>query len=292
MGTNELPSGLSAFELAQLANPNLKDVDEWLESLKGEAGKDGEDGEDGKDGEDGEDGKDGREVEFQTVGNMVQWRYAGETEWQDLIDLTLHKATYKVTFMVDGKVYEEIEVLEGRTIAKPVNPTKQGSEFVGWATEEGEEWQFTGWVVSGNVTLNAKWKTKFAALSSVENGKVSYLFAAETEEQLIAVDSIQIVFYVKDSEVSAVNVEVLNINIACSVDQVVEGEYVKYTLTFGDLYKSFSYGEENVVSIELVFETGVTESTISVQQFTVNGAGSDEFNGEYAVVYEKEILVK
>ena len=39
-------------------------------------------------GDSGEDGEDGREVELQNNGTSIQWRYVGETEWKDLVDLS------------------------------------------------------------------------------------------------------------------------------------------------------------------------------------------------------------
>lgn len=53
--------------------------EEWLASIKGE---------DGKDGQDGTDGIDGREVEFQSNSTHVQWRYKGESSWNNLISIS------------------------------------------------------------------------------------------------------------------------------------------------------------------------------------------------------------
>ncbi len=44
-------------------------------------------GADGKDGETGAAGADGREVELRVNGGHIQWRYAGEAQWQDLVSL-------------------------------------------------------------------------------------------------------------------------------------------------------------------------------------------------------------
>lgn len=41
----------------------------------------------GQDGQDGTNGTDGREVEFQTNGTHIQWRYQGETTWKNLVAL-------------------------------------------------------------------------------------------------------------------------------------------------------------------------------------------------------------
>ena len=44
-------------------------------------------GQDGQDGQDGTNGTDGREVQFQTNGTHIQWRYQGETTWKNLVAL-------------------------------------------------------------------------------------------------------------------------------------------------------------------------------------------------------------
>lgn len=71
-----------------------------LSMLKGADGKDGTDGKDGvngtngKDGvngQDGANGTDGKTPELRVNGNTLQWRYAGESNWQDLYDLSALK---------------------------------------------------------------------------------------------------------------------------------------------------------------------------------------------------------
>jgi hypothetical protein len=57
----------------------------------GQDGADGSDGKDGSDGADGTNGIDGREVEFNVSDTYMQWRYVGETTWNDLAPLSLFK---------------------------------------------------------------------------------------------------------------------------------------------------------------------------------------------------------
>ena len=38
-------------------------------------------------GTNGKDGVDGREVELQTNSTHIQWRYSGESEWRNLIEV-------------------------------------------------------------------------------------------------------------------------------------------------------------------------------------------------------------
>lgn len=54
-------------------------------TIQGPAGKDGTNG---TNGTDGADGTDGREVELQATSTYIQWRYAGETTWNNLIALS------------------------------------------------------------------------------------------------------------------------------------------------------------------------------------------------------------
>ena len=68
-----------------------------LTTLKGADGSDGRDGTDGKDGVNGTNGKDGtngidgKTPEIRVDGNTLQWRYTGESNWQDLYDLSALK---------------------------------------------------------------------------------------------------------------------------------------------------------------------------------------------------------
>ena len=68
-----------------------------LTTLKGADGTDGQDGTDGKDGVNGTNGKDGtngidgKTPEIRVDGNTLQWRYTGESNWQDLYDLSALK---------------------------------------------------------------------------------------------------------------------------------------------------------------------------------------------------------
>lgn len=55
-----------------------------LSALQGEKGDKGDKGDNGNPGADGEDG---REIELQKTSTHIQWRYAGEAEWTDLIAL-------------------------------------------------------------------------------------------------------------------------------------------------------------------------------------------------------------
>ena len=67
------------------------------------------------------------------------------------------KSIYTISFDTNGgkqTVSQEIE--EGKTVTKPVDPTKEGYEFLGWYLGN-EEYDFSK-PVEENLTLDAKWK--------------------------------------------------------------------------------------------------------------------------------------
>ena len=62
-----------------------KDGVDGTDGKDGDNGTDGKDGKDGADGSDGLDGLDGKEVEFRKNDTHLQWRYIGDTEWNNLV---------------------------------------------------------------------------------------------------------------------------------------------------------------------------------------------------------------
>lgn len=73
----------------------------------------GLDGKDGTNGVDGTDGTDGREIELQVNATHIQWRYSGESSWNNLIALSELKGDKGET----GKtpVLKTVEVNNGET---------------------------------------------------------------------------------------------------------------------------------------------------------------------------------
>ncbi len=66
--------------------------------------------------------------------------------------------THTVTFETyGGTTIDPIEVSEGRTFTKPLNPEKEGYKFLGWYLGE-EVYNFMKTAVSNDVTLKAKWE--------------------------------------------------------------------------------------------------------------------------------------
>jgi hypothetical protein len=62
-----------------------------LSTLHGTDGRDGANGRDGTDGQNGADGKDGDSVDLQVTETYIQWKHTSDTNWQNLIALSLLK---------------------------------------------------------------------------------------------------------------------------------------------------------------------------------------------------------
>ncbi len=67
---------------------------------------------------------------------------------------------YTVTFDENGGLPETLEkvVVEGNLLDKPENPVREGYEFLGWAKEDGETWDFEVDTVKANTLLIAQWE--------------------------------------------------------------------------------------------------------------------------------------
>ena len=66
-----------------------------------------------------------------------------------------------------GSKVEDQKIQEGQKIIKPSNPTKEGYTFDGWYYKD-EEWSFVGYVVTENMTLEARY-TKNKYLITLNN---------------------------------------------------------------------------------------------------------------------------
>jgi uncharacterized repeat protein (TIGR02543 family) len=83
-------------------------------------------------------------------------------------------ATYTVTFNSQGgSNVSPQEVSDGSTLTPPSEPTRAGYVFGGWYYEAScsNEWYFDGDVVTGNITLYAKWTTG-TAIETVNTDKL------------------------------------------------------------------------------------------------------------------------
>ena len=157
------------------------------EGKDGVNGNDGQDGEDGKDGvtptieiingywyvngvntsvkaegKDGQDGKPGKSA-YQIYKEI--FGYEGtEEEWLiELINGTLVEPTYHTVSLkyneYDSPITQKIK--HGEKVARPENPSREGYVFEGWVYFDGveyKEWSFGGYVVTEDITIEAKWR--------------------------------------------------------------------------------------------------------------------------------------
>ena len=77
--------------------------------------------------------------------------------------------TYRVTFMVDGKVTKITDVKPGDKVKPPADPSAAGKIFDGWYTEDGKE--LGTFEITGDTTFTARF-TEDAA--SLENATIGY----------------------------------------------------------------------------------------------------------------------
>ncbi len=86
-----------------------------------------------------------------------------------IFTLTSCSKKFTVTFDSDGgSAVAAVEVKKGKTVAKPTDPTKNGSIFEGW-TLDGANYDFSTKVKS-NITLKAKWTVKKVTITFDANG--------------------------------------------------------------------------------------------------------------------------
>ncbi len=121
--------------------------------IQGETGAQGLQGEKGDKGDQGDVGKSAYQLYVETFG------YDGsESDWLlDLINGELRTVCYTVAFNSDGGTSVQSQTVSaGGKAVKPQNPVRDGYIFLGWYLN-GEAWNFSGSVVSEDITLTAGW---------------------------------------------------------------------------------------------------------------------------------------
>lgn len=73
--------------VADLIGPSGPEGEQGLPGVDGTDGQNGAQGIQGVPGANGSDGEDGREIQLQSNGTYIQWRYVGDASWTDLIAL-------------------------------------------------------------------------------------------------------------------------------------------------------------------------------------------------------------
>ncbi len=78
-----------------------------------------------------------------------------------LEDLNINVVTWEVTFDSNGGTEVESQTVANCSkIIRPVEPVRENYVFDGWYVDD-EKWAFSGYIVTGDITLTAKWKYAF-----------------------------------------------------------------------------------------------------------------------------------
>ena len=100
-----------------------------------------------------------------------------------------------MSFESDGgsAVESQMALIRGYTAIEPEDPTKTGTTFLGWFTEDGKHWNFTHDLVTESVTLKARWSDggtptppSTVAVTGVTLDKTSLTLAKGGSETLTA----------------------------------------------------------------------------------------------------------
>ena len=90
-------------------------------------------------------------------GNVYTYTVENITANQTITVTGVELDKHTVTYMVDGQVYHESNVIYGSKLTLPANPVKEGMRFIGWAYES-NIWDFDNDIVECDVSLIAQWE--------------------------------------------------------------------------------------------------------------------------------------
>ena len=71
---------------------------------------------------------------------------------------------YEIKFLVDGEIYDVKKYQDGSTVEYPLDPIKEGYDFVGWDKEVS--------VINENIEVNASFKIKEYVVKFLVDGEV------------------------------------------------------------------------------------------------------------------------
>ena len=94
------------------------------------------------------------------TGSLKEENGVMTLQYKDKTMRFLEKKTYKVNFNVNGgSEVAAINVVNGKTVAKPADPKKDGSVFIGWYADADctKLYGFGNEVVTADTTVYAKW---------------------------------------------------------------------------------------------------------------------------------------
>ncbi len=148
---------LGMLLMLSFISTSLIGCEQGAQGPQGEQGIQGPQGEQGSAGAQGDSGDSGKSA-YELYKEA--YSYTGtEQEWlNDLVNGKLGVSeTYTVTFdSVGGAEVASQAVSFGKPVERPADPTLEGHDFIGWYNGDGK-WSFSGNVVTGDMTLTARW---------------------------------------------------------------------------------------------------------------------------------------
>ena len=141
-------------------------------------------------------GENGKEVEFRTNDGYVQWKYTTSSEWINLYRYEEDEVTYRVSLYIPY-LYSDIQLpttvgdWQTQTVhafskaTLPQGITEYLSnlsdyEFIGWFYND-EKWNFSGCVVTEDMTLEARLTKKTKKISFTLNNQTDYAILSNAE---------------------------------------------------------------------------------------------------------------
>ena len=113
-------------------------------------------------------------VEWSNKDTNTSTNYVMTATNNQTLTASIKRHTYKVNFNSQrGTKVDSIEVLYGKKITKPTDPTRDGYDFVGWFTESNgnTSWDFEKDIMPSNdITLYAKWNIHRNTVTFEANG--------------------------------------------------------------------------------------------------------------------------
>ena len=202
----------------------------------------------------------------------------------------------------NGETPWTIIINEQQKIAKPSNPTKDGYTFVGWYTKDDEKWIFSGYTVTSDMELVARYKSNEQQDSSSEqeispDDSVSEAISEETSSEINSHEE-------QSSEMTSL--EVSQSEEISSSEQIivspVAGTFTFAANDFGGLGKSGG-GKSGTITKDNITITGSNcygsgddfriyngakitfSSTASITKIVINCVSSGSYNaGGFAVI--------
>lgn len=188
---------------------------------------------------------------------------------------------YTVTFdSVGGTSVASQTLGEGEKVAKPTDPTKDGNTFAGWWKESTyeTEWDFREDVVTGNITLYAKWDTvKYTVTYVTNNGTDLVPEQVEPGSSVTAVpekNGYTFAGWYKDEDLSQ----------AWGSGDTVQGDTT--------LYAKWEKAAPRAVNVVKEFDVSNSAEVVLKNGLTLDGTAVDGFNNNPSGVIELVVTME